>query len=292
MLKSLTMKLRQLVFVWLIVLGWMSYEYLVLHRVLPTPSVMQLIACDGLKLCKRINPAPGRTLSYTLGWLGFCIMALTNLYVLRKRMLKLQKVGNLQVWLDWHIFCGMLGPTFILFHSDFKVGGLVSISFWSMVVSFLSGIIGRYFYMQLLQGKIQLKKTIESYEGVFDRYVKSSGRRITEQHMLAAKAHAFAMAGGVQGDQLKQMGVLSFLYHSLVGELRMSVALPPVPWRESRQFRKQLANWAVMRRRLVSLHYYHLLFGYWRAFHTPFAIWMYVVAVIHIVSSLIFRVPA
>lgn len=286
------MKLRQFVVIWLIILGWMSYEYMVLHHILPTPSVMQTIACGALKLCKKISPLPGRTLSYSLGWLGFCTMALTNLYVLRKRILGMQKMGNLQGWLDFHIFCGMLGPTFILFHSDFKVGGLVSISFWSMMVSFSSGIVGRYFYMQLLQGKQQLKTTIESYDKIFDSYVKASGRRITQNHMLAAKANAFAMAGGVQGDQLKQMGVMSFLYRSLVGELRLSMGLPRVPWRESRQFRMQLRDWALMRRRLVSLHYYHLLFGYWRAFHTPFAIWMYVVAVIHIISSLIFRVPA
>jgi hypothetical protein len=169
---------------------------------------------------------------------------------------------------------------------------LVSISFWSMVVSFLSGVIGRYFYMQLLQGKGQLKKTIDSYESIFDRYMKGSGKRITEQHMLAAKANAFAMAGGVQGDELKSMGIWTFLSRSIAGELRMQASLPQVPWQEQRQFRMQLRDWALMRRRLISMHYYQLLFGYWRSFHTPFAIWMYVVAVIHIISSLIFRVPA
>ncbi len=70
----------------------------------------------------------------------------------------------------------------------------------------------------------------------------------------------------------------------------MSFALPPTPWPESRAFRLKLKEWATLRRRLNSMHYYQILFGYWRSFHTPFAIWMYIVAIIHIASSLVFKV--
>ena len=184
----------------------------------------------------------------------------------------------------------MLGPTLILFHCDFKVRGLVSISFWSMIVSFASGIVGRFFYMQLLQGKGLLKRQIETLEQGFDQYVKISGPRVPAQAMLAAKAQAFAMAGGMSSQDLQEAGILNFMMKSSLGSLRMSVGLPPTPWRESRAFRVKLKEWAVLRKRLIFMHYYQLLFGYWRTFHTPFAVWMYIVAVIHIASSLIFRV--
>ena len=37
----------------------------------------------------------------------------------------------------------------MVLHSSFKVGGLVSISFWSMVAVALSGVFGRYLYLQI-----------------------------------------------------------------------------------------------------------------------------------------------
>jgi hypothetical protein len=217
-------------------------------------------------------------------------MALTNLYILRKRLHRMQSWGSLQGWLNWHIFFGMVGPTFVLFHSNFKVGGLVSISFWSMVVSFLSGIVGRYFYMQLLQAKPVLKKKIDALEKNFDQYQQGSGNRIPAQSMMLAKARAFAMAGGVQGPELQRLGLMGFLVRSISGEVRMMTSLPSTPWQENRLFKVKLREWALLRRRLLSMHFYQILFGYWRTFHSPFAIWMYIVAIIHIISSLIFKV--
>ncbi len=284
------MKLRPLVYLWLLITGFMFYEYAVLHKLYSGPSYLSLAACKLLEQCKTLSPLPGKPLSYALGWLGFCVMALTNLYILRKRIHAMQSWGSLQGWLNWHIFFGLLGPTFILFHCDFKVRGLVSISFWSMVISFLSGIVGRYFYMQLLQAKPVLKKQIDALEKAFDQYQQGSGNRIPAQALVVAKAHAFAMAGGVQGPELQRLGLLGFLVKSISGELRMMTTLPPTPWQEGRPFRVKLREWALLRRRLLSMHFYQILFGYWRTFHSPFAVWMYIVAIIHIISSLIFKV--
>lgn len=285
------MNLRHFTIIWLLVLFFMSYEYLVLNKIIHSPSLLSSLTCGHLEACKKLSPDAGKPLSYALGWIGFCIMAATNLYIIRKRSLHLQKLGSLQSWMNWHIFFGLLGPTLIVFHSNFKVGGLVAISFWSMVVSFLSGIVGRYFYIQLLQGKVALKKSIDALELHFDHYEKAHKSQLHPKAMLAAKARAFAMAGGLQGDDLKRSSILSFLARSSFGEFRMLFFLPKLTWNDnSHSLRKNLKLWALLRRRLISMHYYQLLFGYWRSFHSPFAIWMYVVAAIHIASSLIFRV--
>jgi hypothetical protein len=284
------MKLRPLVYLWLLITAFMFYEYAVLHKLYSGPSYISIGSCKFLGHCKPLSPAAGKPLSYALGWIGFCVMALTNLYILRKRLHRMQSWGSLQGWLNWHIFFGMVGPTFVLFHSNFKVGGLVSISFWSMVVSFLSGIVGRYFYMQLLQAKPVLKKKIDALEKNFDQYQQGSGNRIPAQSMMLAKARAFAMAGGVQGPELQRLGLMGFLVRSISGEVRMMTSLPSTPWQENRLFKVKLREWALLRRRLLSMHFYQILFGYWRTFHSPFAIWMYIVAIIHIISSLIFKV--
>ncbi len=284
------MKLRPLVYLWLLITAYMFYEYAILHKLIRGQSYISWASCKYLQHCQPLSPLPGKPLSYALGWIGFCVMALTNIYIIRKRVHAMQSWGGLQGWLNWHIFFGMLGPTFILFHCDFKVRGIVSISFWSMVISFLSGIVGRYFYMQLLQAKPVLKTQIDYLEKAFDQYVQMSGNRIPMQAMMLAKANAFSMAGGVQGPELQRLGLVGFLFKSMFGEIRMATTLPPTPWRESREFRVKLREWALLRRRLLSMHFYQILFGYWRTFHSPFAIWMYIVAIIHIASSLVFKV--
>jgi len=75
----------------------------------------------------------------------------------RKRFRSLHRIGILKHWLEFHIFLCTLGPILVLYHTSFKFGGLVAISFWSMVAVFLSGIIGRFIY-------IQIPRTIEGRE--------------------------------------------------------------------------------------------------------------------------------
>ena len=69
-------------------------------------------------------------------------------YMARKRYRFLSRMG-LKHWLEFHIFLCTLGPYLVLFHTAFKFGGLVAISFWSMVAVFLSGVIGRFIYLQI-----------------------------------------------------------------------------------------------------------------------------------------------
>ena len=285
------MTLKALTGVWVVITAWLSLEYLSAHGYLRFPGIMLEIQCFLFDSCRRFDPRPGKPISYFFGWLGFGIMALTNAYIIRKRVHALEKVGNLQGWLDWHIFFGLMGPTLILFHCDFKVRGLVSISFWSMVISFASGVIGRYFYLQLLQQKTGLRQSLTAYETGFTNYIKISSRGITNQDMEKAKAMAlFQATGGVSENTLKRMGIVEFLFRSFSGDLNLMFRLPTTPWGGSRPIRNKLRDWAFLKRKLIFMHYYQLLFGYWRTFHTPFAVFMYVVAVIHIISSLIFKV--
>ncbi len=70
-------------------------------------------------------------------------------YMARKRMRVFMRIGVLKYWLEFHIFLCSLGPILILFHTAFKFGGIVAVSFWSMVAVVISGIIGRFIYIQI-----------------------------------------------------------------------------------------------------------------------------------------------
>ena len=93
---------------------------------------------------------PSGILGHGLGIIGsFLILIGVFSYMIRKRNRSLMRLGLLKHWLEFHIFLCTLGPIMILFHTAFKFGGLVAISFWSMVAVFLSGIIGRFIYIQI-----------------------------------------------------------------------------------------------------------------------------------------------
>jgi len=101
---------------------------------------------------------PGGMLGHGYGILGtFLMITGILMYMARKRMRSLARLGRLSHWLEFHIFLCTLGPLLILFHTSFKFGGIVAVSFWSMVAVFLSGIIGRFIY-------IRIPRTIEGRE--------------------------------------------------------------------------------------------------------------------------------
>lgn len=284
--------LRILTILWVSIFLYLSFEYAILHGMIKKSSSLEFLLCDSLGFCQKLEHEAGKNLSYWLGWLGFSVMCLTNVYILRKRLPALTKFGKLSTHMDWHIFFGLVGPTFILFHCDFKVGGLVAISFWSMVVSFASGLVGRYFYIQLLQQKHTLKESIETYEAKFNDYLNLTKHQgVKKKHLDFVKSKTFALAcGGIGPSQLNQISMPQFLFHSVLGEINLRTRMPHIPLPAGGELKEHLKVWAFLRRKLIFMHYYKILFGYWKTFHTPFAIFMYVVAIIHIISSLVFKV--
>jgi hypothetical protein len=54
-------------------------------------------------------------------------------YMARKRFRRFSRWGYLKYWLEFHIFLCSLGPVLVLYHTAFKFGGIVAVSFWSMV---------------------------------------------------------------------------------------------------------------------------------------------------------------
>lgn len=101
---------------------------------------------------------PSGILGHGYGIIGsLCMLIGVGGYMLRKRNRAFFKLGILKHWLEFHIFLCTLGPILVLFHTSFKFGGIVAISFWSMVAVFLSGIAGRFIY-------IRIPRTIEGRE--------------------------------------------------------------------------------------------------------------------------------
>ena len=207
------MALKNYVVIWLFITGFLSYEYTSLNGA-HLPSILKGMEADGT-LGFKVSPDPGRTLSLYLGWAGLLLMLVMNVYSIRKRSSFLGGMGKLSSFLNFHIFCGLVGPTLILFHCNFKVRGLVGVSFWSMVVSFTSGIIGRYFYLQLAMKKVEYQKLSDKWIERLKRFLLRDSVEFDRRSQGRSSAEADAPG--------------EYSPHCSAGSLRSRAPLPPPP---------------------------------------------------------------
>jgi hypothetical protein len=94
-------------------------------------------------------PAASDLFGHGLGILGFLLMLMTEiLYSLRKRM-RTVRFGRMSMWLQFHIFTGLVGPYMVLLHTSWKFNGLAGVTTLLTVVIVISGFVGRYIYTRI-----------------------------------------------------------------------------------------------------------------------------------------------
>lgn len=91
---------------------------------------------------------PSGPAGQSFGLAGALLMVVPFAYMARKRM-KRHGGGSLGAWLEVHLFCGIVGPVLVTFHTTFKFNGIISAAYWSMVLVMLSGFVGRYLYVRI-----------------------------------------------------------------------------------------------------------------------------------------------
>jgi hypothetical protein len=285
-------KIRGYLIILFIITGILVFENFMLNN-LPNDGILGFFKLS-FPECKdwNLSPLPGRPVSLWLGWIGVGFILLTNPYIMRKRIGFMSKWGSLANWFNFHIFCGLLGPIFIIFHTNFKVGGLVAVSFWSMVIVAASGIIGRYFHGQIAGRRSELEGDLRAAESALAEMWKKYGAASSEEEFTRIKVEAVKMAGGGEAAAGAAPGMVGALASSMAGDIRMMFgslkrmgSLPPRAW-------KVLKIYAVTKRRLFFFARFQSALGYWHAFHLPFAFFMYIVASIHIVTALLFGVKS
>ncbi len=227
---------------------------------------------------------PGGTLGMRFGIAGAAMMTLMLGYTLRKRWRPLRRLGPVRMWLDYHIFLGICGPLFILLHSSFKVKGLVSLSFWSMVAVALSGILGRYLYRQIPRSRegdeLSLAEAEARDRELSQQLVQSFGLPPAAVVELEAAAES-----GIDSDR----SLLSLLVAIRLDAFAMRRRLRRFRRRHSdveprlrRRFERAVARKAQLRRRLLLWPRLRQIFHYWHVLHKPFAIIMYLFMVLHV----------
>ena len=211
-------------------------------------------------------------------------------YMARKRMKILSRVGLIKHWLEFHIFLCILGPIMVLFHTAFKFGGIVSISFWSMVAVALSGVLGRFIYLQIprtVDGRQLDLQEVQTIRNNISNTIQNSFNLNKLQYESIQK-----ISSGMN-IKLSENGFLRTFQKMLLewkfkSKVRILVHELDIPKENKKELLNLVKHEISITRRMDMLLTMQKIFRYWHVVHLPFAIVMLVIMIIHVAVTLAF----
>ncbi len=230
---------------------------------------------------------PAGLKGHAFGIIGSAMMLFMLLYSIRKRTGAFGKLGRLKSWLDIHIYFGITGPLLIILHTSFKVQGLVAVSFWSMVAVALSGVFGRYLYLQIprdIEGEQLGIQEIERLKDEISNQLNNATKFDQNQMEFIEKSLSL--------DRKEKGGLFMSLWAILSDDLMRPLKIR----RFRRKYLKKLdlpdelgdrililtLDKSLLNRKIAFFNQVQTLFHYWHVFHKPFAIIMYLIMLVHV----------
>lgn len=228
---------------------------------------------------------PSGLFGHGLGIIGtLLILAGVTSYIARKRYGFLSRFGRLKYWLEFHIFLCSLGPVMILFHTAFKFGGIVSIAFWSMVAVVISGVIGRYIYIQIprtIEGRaMSLSEVREMKTNLGD--VLRNDYRLNEGSLAAIRESARARPREAGGNLLAGAARKYFEDKRTIKSIKKNLRQNNLPPKDVRKVARLVRSEIALNNRIERLQAMQNLFRYWHVAHLPFAVIMLVIVLVHV----------
>ncbi len=230
---------------------------------------------------------PSGYLGHGLGIIGSLMMLIgVATYMLRKRLKMLSRFGAIKNWLEFHIFLCSIGPLLVLFHTAFKFGGIVAISFWCMVAVVLSGIIGRFIYVQIprtIQGN---EYSLEELKAVNQSYGDKLRNEFNLNNSLIQKLEYFTSLKVYKSATLFTIIPLTIKDHfanrKVLKELKHELKKENISKKSIKKISAVCNAKLVLSRRTSLLHSVHEMFRHWHIIHLPFAIVMLIIMILHV----------
>jgi hypothetical protein len=234
---------------------------------------------------------PSGFLGHTLGIFGsFLIIVGVSTYMLRKRVSKFSRLGILKYWLEFHIFLCTIGPIFVLYHTAFKFGGLVAVSFWSMVAVVLSGVIGRYIYLQIprtIEGREMNLNEINQIKDELNKKLVSTFN--IDEKALQDILNAVQKRPDRSGNSMVARSIAKFKFErKTLMEVRKILKYNKVVGKVYKEVVKLIKDEINLNRKIDRLISMQNLFKYWHVAHLPFALLMLIIMLIHVGVTITF----
>ncbi len=234
---------------------------------------------------------PSGLLGHGLGIIGsLMIVAGVSLYMIRKRIRRFTRVGVLKYWLEFHIFLCSLGPVLVLFHTAFKFGGIVSVSFWCMVAVVISGIIGRYIYLQIphtIEGREMSLAELETKKAHFKESLQEKYKlnpELAEEILRAVKSRPSRTGG----NSISRFISKFLVDYKLLQRVGMLLRTNHFEVKTRKELLRLIRYEISLNRKIDRLVTMQNLFRYWHVAHLPFALVMLLIMLVHIGVALAF----
>ncbi len=235
---------------------------------------------------------PSGIIGLWFGVLGSILLfAGVVLYSIRKRFKRFKKYGAMKHWLNMHLICCTLGPILIVYHTSFKFGGLVSISFWSMVFVFISGVFGKFIYTQIPRS---IKGELLSFDEI-----EKINRELTEKLLNEYKFNNKVLkdleklsSPDIYKKKSLSRAILILFQNIFMYRRKMYLLKKEVRTIDDSVNRIELLRLAkskiIFSRKIGLLSISQRILKKWRQAHINFTIIMFVILVIHIFITLLY----
>jgi hypothetical protein len=226
---------------------------------------------------------PSGPVGQTLGVIGAALMLVPFLYMMRKRLVKSPWAGSLRIWLEVHLFCGIVGPVLVTFHSSFKFNGLVSAAYWAMVVVVASGFIGRYLYVRIprtLRGtELSHAELDERANELLGELVEKTGKGPWLEKALELEWAVLPKGG--------RRSLVSLLFGEIALRWRVrafarQIRQSGLAAGEQRALIQVMTERALILRRLAYLQKTKAVFALWHVFHLPLVYLLLGIVILHV----------
>ena len=211
-------------------------------------------------------------------------------YAIRKRYRIFSRMGLIKHWLEFHIFLCTLGPILVLFHTSYKFGGLVAISFWSMVAVFLSGVIGRFIYIQIprtVDGRELSLNEVKGMKSDVVGIVKNSYDLDEESYSIIA--NSVKKRFDVYHKNIFVRYINNYINdRKSIKSVKKALGKSKLSKIESKKILAIVKDDIKLNKRIERLETMRNLFKYWHVAHLPFALVMLIIMIIHVSVTILF----
>jgi len=227
---------------------------------------------------------PSGRIGHLFGVGGFVLMTVPVIYSIRKKVRSLRNAGSIKTWLEVHIFCGIVGPVLVTFHTSFRFNGVVSVAYWSMVAVVLSGFVGRYLYVRIprsLRGLELTRAQLDARAGELASRLEAADLPPALASAIAAFEQRVQPAPGAR-PSIAGLFFGELRVHREMSALRIQIEQAGVSTALLQELLEVVAERASLLRHGAYLTVTKSLFDVWHVFHMPLVYVMFGIVVLHV----------
>jgi hypothetical protein len=231
-------------------------------------------------------PGASDLFGHSLGIIGFILMLMAEtLYTLRKRS-RSAKWGRMSIWLQFHIFTGLVGPYMVLLHTSWKFNGLAGIVMLLTIIIVGSGFLGRYIYTAVPRNvdgieieADELERQLRGIDGELQSWLA------TRPELYRSLSNRLSPAVIASGNRLV-FGRAFEEWNARLRWWRASSRMDRNARGQAKQFNELLKRERTLRRQLGSIAMTRRMLGLWHAIHIPVGMALFTAAFLHVIAAI------